>query len=343
MLDPRKRRILQAVVHEHILTAEPVGSTTLVRRYGFGVSPATIRNELAALTEMGYLHQPHTSAGRVPTDRAYRLYVDTMVQEERIPSGERRRILRTLAEAADEAERAVEQAAHELAMLLEYPSVGAMAAMDHRRFRHLHFVPLSEGRAAIVIVTDAGSIEGVIFQLAAPVGPEELEQLSRWMSDQLRGSTLTEIRAGAIERMATQRPDLGPLLRRIQAALQTYLSTRALGRVFVEGHSNLFKQPEFRDVRRAQPVLSALDQEEVLWSVLTPLASGVRVTIGGENPVAQMQMCSVVSATYWVGGRPVGAVGVVGPMRMPYGRVMALVRTLASTLSVVLSRTAGEH
>ncbi len=342
VLDPRKRRILHAVVCEHILTAEPVGSAALAGRYGLDVSAATIRNEMAVLTEMGYLHQPHTSAGRVPTERAYRLYVDTMVREEPIPLEERRRILRILAGAADEAERAVEVAAHELAHLLDYPSVGAVAAQD-QRFRHLHLLPLAENRVAVVVVTDAGGIEGTFLRLHTPLAPEELEQLSRWLSDCLRGKTLGEIRAGGLHPIGAERPDLLPLLRRLKEALESYLSARALGRVFVEGHSNILKQPEFRDVRAAQPVLSALEREDVVWRLLTPMEGEVRVTIGPENPVAQMRMCSVVSATYRVGNRPVGVIGVVGPMRMPYGRVMALVRVLARGLSAVLSRVAGEH
>ncbi|MDR7417131.1 MAG: heat-inducible transcriptional repressor HrcA [Armatimonadota bacterium] len=343
VLDPRKQRILQAVVHEHILTAEPVGSAALVGRYGLDVSAATIRNEMAALTEMGYLHQPHPSAGRVPTERAYRLYVDTMVQEERIPVEERRRILRTLSSVADEAERAVEHAAHELAHLLEYPSVGAVAAAEQRRFLHVQFVPFAEDRVAVVVVTDAGSIEGTLLRLPAPVPPGDLERLSRWLSEGLRGKTLGEVREGTLARIRVDRPELGLLLRRLEEALQAYLTARGPGRVFVEGHSNILKQPEFRDVRAAQPVLSALDREEVVWRLLRPLEGEVRVTIGPENPVAQMWRCSVVSATYRVGNRPAGVIGVVGPMRMPYGRVIALVRALARLLSTVLSRAAGAH
>ncbi|MDR5697263.1 MAG: hypothetical protein QN135_06070 [Armatimonadota bacterium] len=363
-LDARKQRILWAVIHEHILSAEPVGSEALYERYRLEVSPATIRNELHALTEMDYVRQPHTSAGRVPTDRAYRLYVDVMLGRQRIeapapdrtrvrgepqaagvPSGqrltaaERERIRRRL-QRAEEVERAAEEAARTLASVSEYPALASTPPADRRRFRHLHLVPVAPDRALVVVLTDAGPIEGAVLQLPAGTAPEELDELSRILSAWLVGRTLpeiTEITAARLEQLVAHASHRRALVRELGATLVRHVGEHA-GRVFVEGMSYILKQPEFQDVRRAQPVLSVLDRQDTLRSVLRPEGGDVDVRIGRENPVGEMHDCSIVCATYWVRGQPVGVLGVVGPTRMPYGRMIGMVRYLARTLSDRLSR-----
>jgi heat-inducible transcriptional repressor len=340
-LDARKEQILWAVIREYVARAEPVASEVVFQRYALGVSPATIRSRMHALTEMGYLHQPHTSAGRVPTDRAYRLYVDRLLAAERgtpspertrLSAAERERIRRRLA-ARDAPEEALEEAAQTLAALTEYPSVASTPG-GPRRLRHVHLVPLAEDRALLVVVAEGGAAEQRVLRLERPTSAEELEEVSRLVSRWL------EAVAGQgepLERLVAQAQSHRDLLLSVVAQLRR-VAARGSVRFFVEGVANILKQPEFQDIRRARPVLAALDREEVLRDVLLPAPSEVHVRIGRENPVDDMRDCSVVAAAYRVGGRAVGVVGVVGPTRMPYARTIALVRYLAQTLSETLSR-----
>lgn len=241
-LDTRKQEILRAVIRSYIETAEPVGSEVVAQRGHLGVSPATVRNEMVALEEMGYLTQPHTSAGRVPTDHGYRVYVDSLQgHDEPLSAGERLRLRRHLATVLRERERIPKDAARMLATVTNYASLASQAQPDRFVF-------------------------------------------------------------------------------------------------YLEGAANILIQPEFRDARTARPVLEALEREEVIADLLkgTP-EEQVSTAIGSEHRVEDLRGCSVVATTYRIGGRSVGALGIVGPTRMPYARVIALVRYLARSLNDVLA------
>lgn len=340
-LDARKQQILWAVIHEYVARAEPVASEVVCHRYGLGVSAATIRNGMHALTEMGYLYQPHTSAGRVPTDRAYRLYVDRLMAGQAPPAAEpglspaERERIRRRVQSKDDPEEALAEAAQTLASLTDYPSVASTPG-GPRRLHHLHLVPLSSERALLVVVTDGG-VDQRVVRLPRAATEDELRQVSRALTRALHGSPLPDASETAVDRL--QEPVARDLAAAVLNHLRRHGGVRTGVRFFVEGVSNILKQPEFQDVRRARPVLAALDREDVLRDVLLPAPADVHVRIGRENPVDGMWDCSVVAAAYRVRGRAAGVVGVVGPTRMPYARTIALVRFLAQALSQTLSRT----
>src|SRR5579883_3226214 len=326
-LEGRRREILKMVIDDYILTAEPIGSEAVRDRHRLGVSSATVRNEMAALEEMGFLRQPHTSAGRVPTDRGYRVYVDSLLEEEQVSSSERAWIRRSV--AVTDPDRALERAARTLAEVTEYASVVAEPGPHQQVIRHLHLIPLGGRRALVVVVTDAGVFEGKMVEFAEEMSSDEWDRLSQEISRRIAGWSLSDLTDRALDVVIGE----AALYRRILAAP---------ARVHTEGTSNILKQPEFQDVHRARPVLSALEREEILADLLYACAGGgegrVRITIGAENRREEMRDCSVVSAPYCVGGRPAGVVAIVGPTRMRYGKVISLVRFLADTLSDVLSQ-----
>ncbi|MER3456991.1 MAG: heat-inducible transcription repressor HrcA [candidate division GAL15 bacterium] len=341
-LDARKQQILWAVIQEYVARAEPVASEAVCHRYGLGVSAATIRNGMHALTEMGYLYQPHTSAGRVPTDRAYRVYVDRLMaghllfaRDSWLSSTERERIRRRL-QGRDDPEEALTEAAQTLAALTDYPSVASTSG-GPRQLRRLHLIPLVEDRALMVVVTE-GAVEQRVVRLHRPATEDELRRVSQLVTQALAGRTISDLSDSEVERLGHGDLVARDLVVAVVEHLRRYGGLRTGVRFFVEGVSNILKQPEFQDVRRARPVLAALDREEVLRDVLLPAPADVHVRIGRENPVDDIRGCSVVAAAYRVRGRIVGVVGVVGPTRMPYARTIALVRYLAQTLSDTLSR-----
>jgi len=336
-LEGRRREILKLIIDDYILTAEPIGSETVRDRHHLGVSSATVRSEMAVLEGLGFLHQPHPSAGRVPTDQGYRVYVDSMLQEEQVPASERTRIRRTL--AAAELDRAVEQAARALAVVTDCASVIAAPRHDRQVIRHLHLIPLAPRRALVVVVTDAEVFEGKTVEFDQAMAAEECDALSQEISRRIAGRPLADLTDRLLDRVIGE----ATLHQRVLDQVGRLLREQILhppARVHTEGKANILKQPEFQDVRRAQPVLSALEREDIVDNLFREEGGDrVRVTIGIENRREEMQECSIVSTTYHVGGQPVGVVGVIGPTRMRYGKVVSLVRFLAESLGDALSHT----
>ncbi len=336
-LEGRRRQILRVVIDDYIMTAEPVGSEAARQRHGLDISSATVRNEMAALEELGYLQQPHHSAGRVPTDHGYRVYVDSLVTEERVPPTERLRIRRTL--TATEFDQAVEQAARALAVITECASVATTPQLPQQVVRHLHLIPLGPRHAIAVIVTDAEVVEGKTVEFEQPITATECDRLSQEISRRIAGRPLIDLTDGELATVIGQAAHHQRVLDQIGRLLRERFR-RLPGRVRTEGQANILKQPEFQDARRAQPVLSALEQAEAVTALLGDGSASreVRVRIGSENVLDELRDCTVVTATYHVAGRAAGAIGVVGPTRMRYGRVIGLVRFLAESLGDALEQ-----
>lgn len=335
-LDPRKQEILDAIIEAYIHDAEPVGSERLAQRFRLRASPATIRNEMAALEEMGYLSHPHTSAGRVPTDRGYRFYVDTLQQDEPLSPQERQRVRRVL-RPGDERERLPEEVARALAAITEYASVVTSPGAESQVFKHLHLIPLTTRQVLAVIVTDAGIVHGKTFTVQDALDPEALDRLSRVVSQRLQGYALVEISGELLARLVHEAAWQHRIVEELTSWLRYRLPLLADRRVHIEGTANILKQPEFQDARSARPVLSALEREEVLDDLLGA-AEGrdVWVTIGREHRYEELYGISVIAAPYRLAGHPGGALGIVGPTRMKYAKVIALVRYLAGNLSELL-------
>jgi len=337
-LDGRKRDILKLIIDDYILSAEPVGSEAISTRHKLAISSATVRNEMALLEEMGYLRQPHTSAGRIPTEQAYRIYVDSMLQEEQVAPAERTQIRRTL--FAAEPELAIQHAASALASVTNFAAVVAPVNASEQRIRHLHLIPLSPKRALVVVVTDEGVFEGKTADFAAPISPDDLDRLSQGITRRIAGKPLRDLTEGKLDAVIGD----ATLYQRVAAEVERLVRDQRLhasSRVYTDGKANILKQPEFQDVRRAQPVLSALEQEDVVVEIFRPGAQGdrVRITIGKENTREEMRECSVITATYFREDRPGGVIGIVGPTRMRYGKIVSLVAFLADSLGEALGQS----
>ncbi|HEV2439608.1 MAG TPA: heat-inducible transcriptional repressor HrcA [bacterium] len=335
-IEGRRREILRIVIDDYIATAEPIGSEAVRERHGLNVSSATVRHEMAALEDMGYLNQPHTSAGRVPTDRGYRVYVDSLVTEESLPSAEQTRLRQTLF-LQEEPHLAMARVAQALAAGTEYASVVEGPHLHEQVIRHLHLIPLTPRRALIVVVTDAGVFEGKTVEMQAATSPGECDRLSQEISRRVAGWRLGDLTVPAMDQVIGE----AALYRQVVTEVGRLVGEQiaAASRIHTEGQANILKQPEFRDARRAEPVLSALERHDVVTEILHDGGSApVRITIGAEHRREEMRDTSVVAATYHVGGRPAGELAIVGPTRMRYRRAISLVRFLADTLGEALGR-----
>lgn len=337
MLDERKRRVLRALTDDYIETAEPVGSRHLVRKFQLGVSPATVRNEMADLEEAGYLHQPHTSAGRVPSDKGYRYYVDELMDRWAPGDMERAAWLRRVRTARLIMEEVIHEAARLLAEATNYASLVAAPRMAASLFRHIELVPLDANHVLAVIVSDPGFVQHRIVELARPVAPEACSRMAAELNRLLFG-----VRIGDIGRdmLSVIKDSLGAsdLYDAMADLLTDPLVHEASERVYLEGTLNILSQPEFRNIERARALLALLEARDVLEQVLSvgTRSSGTTVIIGHENPVAEMRDCSVVVSAYTLGGEVVGAIGVLGPTRMEYSKAVGMVQYVAEHLSDML-------
>ncbi len=339
-MDDRKRRVLRAIVDDYIHTAEPVGSRTVARTSGLGVSAATIRNEMADLEDMGYLEQPHTSSGRVPSDKGYRFYVDTLVADSDPAAVDREAIRQVLAVKAQRMGVIVRQAAHLLSETTEFLGLASQPAGPGERLAALQFVPLQGNRAVIVLVADNGSVRNKIVQFQHAPAPQDMEAIGQALSDRLRGAALGDLGSGSTRRIAAELGQFRDVLSHVLALLGE--RTADGERLLVDGTTNLLQQPEFREVAKARRVLHALEREELLVDMLgalPPPAGGLEVAIGHELQVEGMDDCALVTAVYAMPGGVLGRVGVLGPRRMDYGRVMGLVQGVAAAVTRSLQNT----
>ncbi len=337
MLDERKRLVLRAIIDSYIETAEPVGSRTIARKHDLGVSPATIRNEMADLEETGYLEQPHVSAGRIPSDKGYRFYVDSLMEPHRFAQSEVERIEKQLLDAQLTPERALQVAAKLLSLLTDSVSLVVAPSTDQLVFKHVQLVPLEPTGILVTLVLHPMIVKNRLIRTQQEYTPEEVGEISEALNKKLRGITYRSLGATVLHEIISEFGEIGRAL--VDLVLQG-LAEEKEEQIYATGASNILSQPEFRDVQRAAALFEALEQKEVLLNVLSSAAksSGVQVIIGQENTYRPMQTCSIVTCTYYVGDDVVGTLGVLGPTRMDYAKMVAAVDLVAQTVSLLLTK-----
>lgn len=335
-LDERKARVLRAVVHDFIQHAEPVGSKALVERYALGVSPATIRHELADLEAQGYLSHPHTSAGRVPTDSGYRYYVDSLSGVGRLARAQEDTIARYFDGAAD-LEETLARTSVLLATLTEYTAMVAPPALDRSRLRHVELVALGPRVVLLILIVDTGRIEKRMIELPADAEPGDLEDLRRLLNEALEGVRLAAAEQSLAALAERVPPQSRPLLDPVAEAIGLVVGDRTPERVFLGGQAHLARPKAFPGLETVHALYEVLEQQMLLVRLLAAaLDSGeLSVTIGSENAIQAMQACSLVIARY-AAGDAAGVIGVLGPTRMDYLRAMAAVQAVARYLGDVL-------
>ncbi len=340
-MDERKKRILQAIINSYIDSAEPVGSRFIARRYNLGVSPATIRNEMSDLEEMGYLEQPHTSAGRIPSDKGYRFYVDFMLGMHELAAREIARIDDWYRTRAREIDLQIQRTAKILSQMTNYTSLILGPALSEQELRYLQILPIGERTAVIVLVNETGIVEHRNVDLPAGIREEELTDIAQIMNERLRGKTLEDVKTALFQELQAElnsRLDRVHLARQMLEQVLQIMDETVLDcqeeRMYLGGATNILSQPEFRDVEKARLVLSLLEEESTLRQVLTDLApEGITIRIGQENALAEMKNLSMVTARYEIGGKLVGTVGVLGPTRMDYSRVITVMERITRHLN----------
>jgi heat-inducible transcriptional repressor len=342
-LDKRKAYILATVVYEYIATAEPVGSTTLTQKYNLGVSSATVRNEMAELEASGYLVQPHTSAGRIPSDAGYRTYVDDLMQPETLAPEDRRRIRDDLREASRELDDMIESATRLLGRLSNNLAFITKPQPDTQQFKHVQLIWLSPRTGVAIVVTSLGVAAQTLFELGNDVDADSLTRLSNALNARLSAKLMREITENDVSATVRELGLSDELERAVVAALRSARSAQVPS-ITAAGTQNLLDQPEFHDLRKLRSILRIIEEQKTLYEMVADAigAENASVKIGAELGVDELADLSVVTVPYRFGPSAIGMLSILGPRRMPYGRLLALASGTAQTLSERLSDVAQE-
>lgn len=328
-LDERKLKILQAIIQNYLETGEPVGSRTISKYTDLNLSSATIRNEMADLEELGYILQPHTSAGRIPSDKGYRLYVDMMLKDKTTEINDAKSIL---LEKADKLEKLLQQVAKLLAVNTNYATVVSAPKYKHKKVKFIQITDVDESQLLAVIVIDGNIVKNKIITLTQKVDKETILKLNLILNTFLQGLDLTEINLSIIQQMKDQAREYSDLLTRILDAISEAVSEED-DLIYTSGATNILKYPELTDNNKAAELLYTFEEKQQLSHMMTDMNTddnerGIQVYIGKETPVEAMKECSVVTATYEIEEGVYGKIGIVGPKRMDYEKVVNTLQTL---------------
>ncbi|EKU70731.1 heat-inducible transcriptional repressor HrcA [Selenomonas sp. F0473] len=337
-LDARKSKILWAVVDDYIASAEPVGSSTLARKYNLGISPATIRNELADLEMLGFLEHPHTSAGRIPSSKGYRFYVNGLLPVAPVTDTERRRIhgwyrarVRRLDEMFRETARLIADVTHNVALVLAPQA--AQAA-----FRLLQFLPMGTDQVIAVLMTDAGFVENRVVDMPEGASFADFQRMAEAVNRVLSGKVLSEVTREDLRRIRDEIGDEA-IFAEAMHVMHRALEGRTEERLYLGGTAQLLANPEYRDLDRVREMLLALEREDLVKDILhTHAGEGLTVTIGRENTSSAFWDTSVVTASYHVDGKLLGTIAVLGPTRMEYAKAMRILDYVNANLTEMIHR-----
>ena len=335
----RKEKILNAVIKNYLETGEPVGSRTISKYTDLNLSSATIRNEMSDLEELGYIVQPHTSAGRIPTDKGYRFYVDNMLKTKMSELDEREKQVTEkedlLIEKVDKVETLLQNMAKVLANNTNYTTMVSAPKSQGNKIKFIQLSVLEEKQLLCTVVSDKNHVVNKILKVNQDVNQEMIVRLNVALNTALAGLALEEINLGVISALTSQAGELEHLVSDVLKAITEAISTEAQMKIYTSGATNIFKYPELSDKERASQLLTTLEEKSQLTELINEgdEETGIQVYIGSETPVQAMKDCSVVTATYELEDGFKGTIGIIGPKRMDYEKVVEALRTVKAQLS----------
>lgn len=333
-LTDRKLKILHAIIKTYLDTGEPVGSRTISKYTDLNLSSATIRNEMADLEELGYIIQPHTSAGRIPSDKGYRLYVDMLMEEK---EQELTEMQEQMLEKADKMDQLLKQAAKVLASNTNYATMVSTPMSNANKIKFIQLSMVDEEQIIAVIVLGGNVIKNKIINLEEPLSNENLLKLNMLLNTTLNGMPIEEINLGLIARLKEQAGIHSEVIGNVLDAVADAIQIDEDMQIYTSGATNIFKYPELSDKQSAQDIISAFEEKQQLTELVTQTLAqeentGIQVYIGDETPVQNMKDCSVVTATYELGDGMKGTIGIIGPKRMDYEHVLKSMKRLQNEL-----------
>lgn len=337
-LSQRSRQILEAIVEDYIATAEPVGSSAVARRHALPLSSATVRNVMASLEELGLLTSPHTSAGRIPTDKGFRFYVDSLVGLRNISHTEKKLILRRCRETGGNLTDLLREASRTLSSLSSYTGIVVAPRFTTGVFRQIEFIKLGGRRILAILVTCSGAVQNRIIEVDQEFSPDDLLKMSNYLNEILEGLSIAQVRERILAEMELEKTRYNQLMERALTLSQQALPDDQ-DEVFIAGQSRIFEHPEFSDVAKMREIFQAFEEKGRLVQLLGGCmkARGVQIFIGSETPLKEMAGMSLITSTYMTSSNTIGLMGVIGPTRMGYSSVIPIVDYTAQLISRLLT------
>ena len=337
-LTERDRKVLQAIIMDYIQTAQPVGSRIVSKKSKMGLSPATIRNVMADLEEIGFLVQPHTSAGRVPTDRAFRFYVDSILNMRRLIPEEREQIEKSLQEESLGINEIMKRTSHLLSLLSRQTGVILAPRFGSKIFKHIEFIKLRDKRLLVIIVSKTGEVQNKVIEADEELYQDELDKYGRYLTEIMGGLSLTEAKHKIMEELKKEKVLFDKLMYRALQLSQKALEDEGEGNLFIEGTTNIMQSPEFADMEKMRVLIQAFEEKTKIVKLLDKAlsAQGIQIFIGAENELNEMVNCSIVTAPYSKENFTLGTLGVIGPTRMDYSSIIPIVDYTARIVGKIL-------
>ena len=339
-LDELKKKILHTIIKTYLETGEPVGSRTISKYTDLNLSSATIRNEMADLEDLGYIIQPHTSAGRIPSDKGYRWYVDMLMEEKEQEVTEMRE---QMLEKADKMDQILKQAAKVLASSTNYATMVSAPTYNRNKLKFIQLSQVDDNQIIAVIVMEGNIIKNKIVTVEEALSNENLLKLNMLLNTALNGMSIEEINLGMIARLKEQAGNHSEVIGDVLDAVATTIQVDNDMEIYTSGATNVFKYPELSDSQSAKEIINAFEEKQLLQEIVTETLSkeenkGIQVYIGNETPMSSMKDCSVVTATYELGEGMQGTIGIIGPKRMDYEHVMKTLKTLMNELDEIFHK-----
>ncbi len=343
MLTKRQQKILKAVIQSHIRTASPVSSKHIYEKYRIGVSPATIRNEMQYLEEMGYLYQPHTSSGRLPTEKGYKFYIENLMENKALSEDEKKIIIKEFSKKDVNIEEIVKNTASFLSSLADNIGIIIAPKLFNTPIVKIELILLSGGRILTILILQGGIAIDKILTIREKVTQEELNRVANKLNNIIYGKTLIEIRAYPLEDIITELIKFDRLIRRLKRMLEEFFKLAEEKIIYLEGFSNIASKPEFENTEYIKHILYLLDDKELLNSIIEEknkeVTKRIKVIMGSEIGEDFLKGCSLVVTSYRFHGFDVGNIGVLGPLRMDYSKVVSVVDFISKTLTQYLNKT----
>lgn len=341
-LNERKIRILEAIITDYIATAEPIGSRTIAKKYNLGISPATIRNEMSDLEDLGFIEQVHTSSGRVPSQKGYRLYVDNFMKQKELTGDEIRFLKNAISLNVSRVEYLMEQTAKALAILTSYTTVVTEPKNKRSavKIKHIQLVPIDERSIAAVIVTDNKAIKNKVIKLSNTPDIDQLNQISNGINAELKGMSLDSFEKNNVAHIMERFSSHQELIAKVIHAIIITIQEEEDVHLYTSGVKNILGFPEFSDVKKAKNIFQAFEEKEMLITLLgrgdADDGKRVQILIGGENNLDELKDCSIVKANYKY-NNSYGKIGVIGPTRMNYSQTVSVINEIVKTLDSAIN------
>ena len=336
MLTDRQKLILGAIVNDYIRSAEPVGSRSISKRGDIGYSAATIRNEMSDLEELGFLEQPHTSAGRIPSNQGYRYYVDHLLEIGELSPNDLNFMKGFFATKMREIEDVFEKVTSILSSMTNYTAITLGHDVFNTTLRHMQILPLNEHSAVAIIVTNTGHVENKVVSIPPDLPAHEIEKLVEILNTKLVGVPLLHLKAKLMTEVGGELRKYATRYTQLMQIVESAFHTEETDRIFLSGATNIMAQPEFKDVNKVKSILDLLDETPTMVKLISDSGPGIQVRIGNENILEAINNCSLITATYSLDGQPLGTIGILGPTRMEYGKVIGLLNYLSRDINAML-------